>query len=487
YLPPQKQRFKLLITTRKYWLSESFSQLRLEVLNEDSALELLEVLIGNSRLETQIEEAKQLCEWLGYLPLGLELVGRFLKRRSEWTLERMIQELEKQALNFSVLQNPQGEMTAQRGVAAAFELSWNELDERGRYLGCLLSTFALAPIHWDLVEKYLSKYRSQEKGIIQKWFPTFLHLWFLLVSRKRFDALDSKAWEDIREDSLLGLNLIQKTAQGTYELHQLVRRYFQDKLNKMKKAKQLKYQFCQVIISVENDSFYQKDFTVELFKELEMYIPHLAEVAENLNEYLSYDSLTVPFDILEWFYKEQGLYLQAQLWLEKKKEIALQRLHKYSSDLVSCFHNLASLYMIQGRFKEAESLSLQSLEMAKNWKFLTVKYFVVPCKVKHPHIAQILHNLASIYRFQERYEEAETLFLQSLEIHKNSWGTENHHFAIGLNSLATLYNVQGRHEEAESLLLQSLEILKKPLGKGHQRAFATNLSNWAELFLNQGR
>ena len=132
YLPPQKQRFKLLITTRKYWLSESFSQLRLEVLDEDSALELLEVLIGNSRLGTQIEEAKQLCEWLGYLPLGLELVGRFLKRRSEWTLERMIQELEKQALNFSVLQNPpQGEMTAQRGVAAAFELNWNELDERG--------------------------------------------------------------------------------------------------------------------------------------------------------------------------------------------------------------------------------------------------------------------------------------------------------------------------------------------------------------------
>ncbi|MDE5082296.1 MAG: tetratricopeptide repeat protein, partial [Trichodesmium sp. St18_bin1] len=150
---------------------------------------------------------KQLCEWLGYLPLGLELVGRFLKRRSEWTLERMIQELEKQALNFSVLQNPQGEMTAQRGVAAAFELSWNELDERGRYLGCLLSLFALAPIPWNLVEKCLSKDESREKGIIQRWFPTFSRLWLLLMPPKKVDILDSRTWEDIREDTLLDLNL----------------------------------------------------------------------------------------------------------------------------------------------------------------------------------------------------------------------------------------------------------------------------------------
>ncbi|NEO52067.1 MAG: hypothetical protein F6K54_02600 [Okeania sp. SIO3B5] len=114
YLPPQSQRFKLLITTRRYWLSESFENLRLEVLNESAALELLEVLIGELRVAEQIEEAKQLCQWLGYLPLGLELIGRFLKRRSGWKLERMIQELEKQAWNLPALQKSSGGMTATR-------------------------------------------------------------------------------------------------------------------------------------------------------------------------------------------------------------------------------------------------------------------------------------------------------------------------------------------------------------------------------------
>nr|WP_293096573.1 NB-ARC domain-containing protein [Okeania sp. SIO2F4] len=173
YLPPQEKRFKLLITTRRYWLSESFENLRLEVLDEGAALELLVALIGESRVAEQREEAKLLCQWLEYLPLGLELVGRFLKRRSGWKLERMIQELDKQALDLPALQKPSGEMTAKRGVEAALELSWRELDERARYLGCFLSMFALDPIPWSLVEQCLSGGEGQEEGIIQKWFATF--------------------------------------------------------------------------------------------------------------------------------------------------------------------------------------------------------------------------------------------------------------------------------------------------------------------------
>jgi hypothetical protein len=233
----------------------------------------------------------------------------------------MIQELEKQALNFSVLQNPpQGEMTAQRGVAAAFEWSWNELDERGRHLGCLLSLFALAPIPWNLVEKCLSKDESWEKGIIQRWFPTFSRLWLLLMSPKKVDVLDSRTWEDIREDTLLDLNLIQKTTQGTYELHQLVRRYFQDKLNAMKEVEQLKSQFCRVIVGAARKI--PDNITVEQVKEVEIDIPHITEIADNLAEYLSDDDLITPFTRLGSFYQGQGLYPLAQPWLEKGKEIA---------------------------------------------------------------------------------------------------------------------------------------------------------------------
>jgi hypothetical protein len=42
-------------------------------------------------------------------------------------------------------------MTAQYGVEAAFELSWERLDLDARFLGAYLSLFATAPVRWELV------------------------------------------------------------------------------------------------------------------------------------------------------------------------------------------------------------------------------------------------------------------------------------------------------------------------------------------------
>ncbi|MDE5108999.1 MAG: NB-ARC domain-containing protein, partial [Trichodesmium sp. St17_bin3_1_1] len=73
-LPPPELRFKVLITTRQKWLAQSFDSLELKVLDKDSALELLISYVGHSRIEAEQKEAEGLCEDLGFLPLGLELV-----------------------------------------------------------------------------------------------------------------------------------------------------------------------------------------------------------------------------------------------------------------------------------------------------------------------------------------------------------------------------------------------------------------------------
>ncbi|NET55518.1 MAG: hypothetical protein F6K47_04795 [Symploca sp. SIO2E6] len=144
YLPSSAQsRFKLLITSRRQWLGESFELLNLEVLSEDDSLELLVSFVGEKRIAREINQAQQLCGDLGYLPLGLELVGRYWKRKQDLSLAQMRQRL---GLSHRSLEKHSSDMTAKRGVAAAFELSWQELDESAQELGCLLSIFALAPI-----------------------------------------------------------------------------------------------------------------------------------------------------------------------------------------------------------------------------------------------------------------------------------------------------------------------------------------------------
>jgi hypothetical protein len=197
YLPPQPSRFKVLITTRlQLDLPQS---LTLDVLDESAALELLREWIGEEKINHELADAKELCQRLGYLPLALNLVGRYVKKR-KISLAEMLRRLEKKGLKHESLErdknDPAWTLNVRRGVAAAFELSWEELSEEAQQLGCLLSLFALAPIPWDLVE-------SVETG------------------------QDAEGLEDARVE-LESLHLLQ--GENTYRLHQLIREFFQEKL-----------------------------------------------------------------------------------------------------------------------------------------------------------------------------------------------------------------------------------------------------------------
>ncbi len=172
----------------------------LDVLSPDAALELLKVLAGAERIEGEIEAAEALCKLLGYLPLGLELVGRYLDNHPALTLAKVLSQLESKRLAARVLlEQEYGNMTAQLGVAAAFELSWVELDEEAQQLSCLLSLFASVPFDWKLVQQCLPD-------------------------------RDEKDLEEIRDGHLLKFNLLQLTSQKTYRLHPLVREFLKAKL-----------------------------------------------------------------------------------------------------------------------------------------------------------------------------------------------------------------------------------------------------------------
>ena len=74
-----------------------------------------------------------MCKDLGFLPLGLELVARYLERKPSLSLAKTHERL---GLEHKSLEAFSQDMTAERGVAAAFELSWKELDKDDKELGC---------------------------------------------------------------------------------------------------------------------------------------------------------------------------------------------------------------------------------------------------------------------------------------------------------------------------------------------------------------
>ncbi|MEO0966787.1 MAG: NB-ARC domain-containing protein [Cyanobacteria bacterium J06639_18] len=221
YLPPAQSRFKVLMTSRQR-PDRGIRGIDLDVLSPGAALELLKVLVGAERIEGEIEAAQALCEWLGYLPLGLELVGRYLDNHQTLTLAKVLDRLESKRLAArALLQQEYGNMTAPLGVAAAFELSWVELNDEAQQLSCLLSLFASVPFDWQLVEQCLPD--SDEEDL-----------------------------EDIRDDYLLKFNLLQLTSQNTYRIHPLVREFLQAKLAQLESGLQLKQSFAGVMAAIGN-------------------------------------------------------------------------------------------------------------------------------------------------------------------------------------------------------------------------------------------
>ncbi|MBW4685084.1 MAG: tetratricopeptide repeat protein [Komarekiella atlantica HA4396-MV6] len=443
YLQSLASRFKVLMTTRQKL--GRIAQLSLDVLQPEAALELLRSLLQETpeRIERELAVANQLCEWLGYLPLGVELVGRYLARKQDLSLAEMLQRLENKRLDERSLSKSKSEadMTAQRGVLAAFELSWQELEDSDKQLGCLLSLFAAAPIPWNLVEQCLPEE-------------------------------DAEDLEEIRDDSLLNLHLLQRKGEGIYQLHPLLREFFQYQLTGLEQAEELKRSLCRVMVAVAKNI--PETPALERINAVSLNIPHIAEVANNLIQYVNDNDLTGAFIGNARFYDGQGLYDKAVPWYEQCLEVTKKRLGEEHLNVAQSLNNLAELYRLQGRYSEAEPLYLQALELRQR---LLGK--------EHPDIAESLNNLAELYYSQGKYSEAEPLFLQALELWQRLLGSHPN-VAENLNNLAELYSLQGRYSEAEPLHIQALALRRKLLGGEHPDV-ASSFNNLAALYRYQGR
>ena len=127
--------------------------------------------MNDKRVDQALAPAKQLCKWLGYLPLGVELVGRYLARKPDPSLAVLWQRLQDKRLDAIAFKQAEPGMTASLGVAAAFELSWQGLDESAQQVATVLSLFALVEIPWTLVEQCLPEIDAEELEEIRDQQP----------------------------------------------------------------------------------------------------------------------------------------------------------------------------------------------------------------------------------------------------------------------------------------------------------------------------
>ncbi|MGJ5630688.1 tetratricopeptide repeat protein [Nostoc sp. CALU 1950] len=439
YLPPESPRFKVLLTTR-LGFDRTLPQLPLGVLKPLAAMKLLKSLVDRERLKSEPWVARKICTFLGYLPLALELVGRYLDTMPDLSLDKLLKRLEKKRLEHEAIAKANPLMLYEYGVAEAFVLSWEQLDENAQRLGCWLSLFALADIPFSV------------EGIE--------------------DDEEQELWEKAIAE-LRKLHLIQWQSKGIYRLHPLIRQFFQMKLDESSNADEVKTAFVAQMVEVAK-RIPQQPNREDIFN-FTPHIPHLTEVATHLSRYISEEDLIEPFTRLGYFFQGQGFYEQAQPWLQQCEVVIKNRLGLEHPYVAANLNNLARLYRYQGRYNEAKPLIKQALELTQSL-----------VGDNHPAIAISLNNLAGLYESTGCYNQAEPLYQQALELTQSLLGDNHPLIAASLNDLAGLYCFTGRYNKAEPLFQQALELRKRLLGNNHPDV-ATSLNNLAQLYCYQGR
>jgi tetratricopeptide (TPR) repeat protein len=152
--------------------------------------------------------------------------------------------------------------------------------------------------------------------------------------------------------------------------------------------------------------------------------------------------------LLSEFYVIQGKYIDADSICKRGLEIVERTSNKVGECVI--FQTLAKINMNQGKLTESEEFSQRALTIA------------VEISGKDDKIVGFsLINLAQVYKKQEEYEKASTLYIKAIHILEEKLGSDHHRVALAMMELAQCYRKIGKEKEAKLLNEHALKIYFK--------------------------
>ncbi|KAF6843413.1 Kinesin light chain 5 [Colletotrichum musicola] len=272
-------------------------------------------------------------------------------------------------------------------------------------------------------------------------------------------------------DVLRGYSLVTITATpGLLEMHSLVQFCTKVWISEFGSPDQWKTHFLQ------SASQHFPSGVFETWQQCQTLMPHIQplldkEPFEERNR-LDWGELLTN---VSWYLVMLGNYSRAEVIVRQAVTIRTEILGQEHPSTLTSMANLASTYRNQGRWKEAEELEVRVMEM---WKRVLGE--------EHPHTLTSMANLAATYRNQGRWKEAEELEVRVMETRNTVLGEEHPDTLMSMGNLAATFRNQGRWKEAEELEVRVMEMNKRVLGEEHPHTL-TSMGNLAATYRNQGR
>jgi len=101
-------------------------------------------------------------------------------------------------------------------------------------------------------------------------------------------------------------------------------------------------------------------------------------------------------------------------------------------------------------------------------------------------LAESLNNLALAYGAEKKYDEAEKLFQQALELDQKRSGEQSAEVGDDLNNLAALYTSAGKYDQAAETYQRAVKIREKVFGSADPKV-AITLRNYAAMLIKAKR
>lgn len=157
-------------------------------------------------------------------------------------------------------------------------------------------------------------------------------------------------------------------------------------------------------------------------------------------------------------YLSLGVYKAAEPQLARALEQRLAHLGEEHLDTIESLTNLATLYRQQDRLDEAESLNARAVAVGRR-----------VLGEDHPRTLIAMNSLASLYADRRRHDLAEPLYTKVLEGRLRTLGGDHPHTLNALNNLAAVYCMQGEFAKAEPLLKKAVDTQTRVMGAEHPK------------------
>jgi tetratricopeptide (TPR) repeat protein len=419
WLPPSGSIY-VLVTTRRRDLN--LSRIPLGFMTVDDGIKLLSS--GERKFS---QEAKGLVEALGGLPLALELAKNFLNLRSDLSIQKILQEIQRMG-ELTVLSKfadqyadelPSGHT---KEVAATFQMSWDLASPHAKQVLQVMALLAPKPVPVSLIRKALS---VSTESILE-------------------DPVAAGISELARR-----LSLVELDREGDPAMHRLILGFVR---TRTEGNRELQGNTIRAII--DEMARVHDDRDVLAYQQLEKVVPH-AELLLSSEDVDIEGALDIT-DCLRRHHLKWGRYRLAEQFGRKSLELAEKNFEPGHPSIAISQSNLALVLQKLGELKEARDLLTKALASdEKNFE------------PGHPSIAISQSNLALVLKELGELKEARDLLTKALASAEKNFEPGHPSIAISQSNLALVLKELGELKEARDLLTKAYEVFLEKLGYDH--------------------